>query len=105
MQIGKVEIYMGPRQLGAPDDLEAAIVKFIDGAEKRLEVAVQELDNETIAKALIRARQRKCLVKIVLEGSYLSVDRARAKPFLPMLLIALRNPGTTPSSRLRWRPA
>lgn len=81
MQIGKVEIYMGPRQLGAPDDLEAAIVKFIDGAEKRLEVAVQELDNETIAKALIRARQRKCLVKIVLEGSYLSVDRARAKPF------------------------
>ena len=81
MQIGNVEIYMGPSQLGAPDDLEAAIVKFIDGAEKRLEVAVQELDNETIAKALIRARRRKCLVKIVLEGSYLSVDRARAKPF------------------------
>ena len=81
MQIGNVEIYMGPSQLGAPDDLEAAIVKFIDGAEKRLEVAVQELDNETIAKALIRARQRKCVVKIVLEGSYLSVDRARAKPF------------------------
>ncbi len=41
MQIGNVEIYMGPSQLGAPDDLEAEIVKFIDGAEKRVEVAVQ----------------------------------------------------------------
>ena len=80
-KVGKIEIHMGPNQLGAPDDLEAAIVDFIDGADKRLEVAVQELENENITKALIRARQRKCVVKVVLEGSYLSVDRARAKPF------------------------
>ncbi len=82
-KVGKIEIHMGPSQLGAPDDLEAVIVDFIDGAEKRLEVAVQELDNENIVGALIRARQRKCVVKVVLEGSYLSVDRAIAKPLEP----------------------
>ena len=80
-KVGKIEIHMGPSQLGAPDDLEAAIIDFIDGAKKRLEVAIQELENENITKALVRARQRKCVVKVVLEGSYLSVDRAKAEPF------------------------
>lgn len=81
MKAGNLEIYMGPHQLGAPDNLETAIVDFIDGAKKRLDVAVQELDNKAIADALVRARQRKCVVRIVLEGSYLSVNRARAKPY------------------------
>jgi len=78
--IGDVELYMGPHQTGAPDDLEAAIVSFIDGAEKRLEVAVQELDSPPIAEALVRARQRKLLVKVVIEHDYLREPRARMQP-------------------------
>lgn len=30
---GKIEAYVGPTELGAADDLEAAIVGFIAGAE------------------------------------------------------------------------
>ncbi len=69
--IGKVELYMGPHQTDAPDDLEDVLVNFIDGAQKRLDVAVQEIDSLHIAKALIRARQRKVKVKVVTEHSYL----------------------------------
>ena len=80
--IGKVELHMGPQQVGGPDDLKTAIVDFIDGAKTRLYIAVQELDSADITRAIIRARQRKVLVKLVLEGSYLTVKRARADPFL-----------------------
>ena len=41
-KVGRVELYMGPRDVGAADDLEDVIVKFIGGAQKRLEIAVQE---------------------------------------------------------------
>lgn len=76
-KVGKVEFYAGPKELGAPDDLEEIIVEFINGAEKRLEIAVQEIENERIAKAIIDARlQRKVLVKIVIEQSYLRRTRA-----------------------------
>jgi len=78
---GNIEIYMGPQQLGAPDNLEAVIIKFIDGTKKTLDVAVQELDSKAITEALIRARQRRVVVKVVLEGSYLSLRRARKDPF------------------------
>ncbi len=37
---GNVEFYMGPENVGAPDDLESVVVNFIDGAQKRLEIAV-----------------------------------------------------------------
>ena len=78
---GKIEIYMGPQELGAPDNLEDVIINFIDGTERSLEVAVQELDSKHITEALIRARQRRVVVKVVLEGSYLSLTRARKYPF------------------------
>lgn len=48
---GNIEIFMGPEKIGAPDDLESVIVDFIDGAEKKLDIAVQELENKAIAKA------------------------------------------------------
>ncbi len=80
-KVGKVEFHAGPHGVGAPDNLQDVIVDFIDGAEKRLEIAVQELENRPIAKAIIRARQRKVLVKIVLEQDYLKVSVARKKPF------------------------
>ena len=79
--VGKVEFYAGPVGVGAPDDLEEVIVKFIDKAEKRLEIAVQELESIPIAQAVIRARQRKVLVKLVIEQDYLKAVKARKKPW------------------------
>ena len=81
LKIGDLELYMGPSGLGAPDNLEQVIVRFIDGAKKRLDVAVQELESVPIAEALIRARKRKLVVRVVIEWDYLSVNRAMAAPF------------------------
>ena len=83
LKIGNIELYMGPKSLGGPDDLRQAIVCFIDKAEKRLDIAVQELDNWKIAKAIIRAKQRKVQVRLVLEGDYLKAPRTQANPFKP----------------------
>ena len=69
---GTIECFAGPKEKGAPDDLESVIVGFIDGAEKSLQVAVQELDNENIARALVRARlDRNVDVEVFLEQDYL----------------------------------
>lgn len=83
ISIGNLTVYMGPHTLGAPDDLDAAIVAFIDGAKKSLDVAVQELEQESIADALIRARQRGVKVRMVLEGDYLLNDKASTNPRQP----------------------
>ncbi len=72
---------MGPKALDSEDNLEEVIVDFIDGAEKKLDIAVQELQSRPITEAIIRARQRKVTVSVVLEADYLSVTRARSKPF------------------------
>jgi len=82
-KVGKIELYIGPNDLGAKDDLEDVIVKFINGAQKRLEVAVQELESKPITDALIAARQRKVLVKLVLEQDYLRAAKARQQPYTP----------------------
>jgi hypothetical protein len=50
---GKIEAYVGPVDLGAADDLEAVIVDFIAGSKKSLDIAVQELDSEPIAQAIL----------------------------------------------------
>jgi phosphatidylserine/phosphatidylglycerophosphate/cardiolipin synthase-like enzyme len=81
--VGDIELYMGPQEVGGPDDLGKAIVDFIDGADKRLDIAVQELESMEIAQAIIRARQRKVVVRLVLEGDYLRVARALQNPFEP----------------------
>ena len=83
LKIGKLELYMGPPGAGAPDDLRQVIVDFIDGATKRLEIAVQELEDEAIARAIVRARQRKVQVWLVLEADYLRAKRAHVDPFSP----------------------
>lgn len=82
-KVGKVQLHMGPSQLGGPDDLERAIVSFIDSARKSLDIAIQELESESIAQAIIRARQRKVSVRMVLESDYLTVKRAKADPWKP----------------------
>ncbi|MEW8053089.1 MAG: phospholipase D-like domain-containing protein [Candidatus Thiodiazotropha sp.] len=70
IRVGHVAFFVGPHAQGAPDDLETVIVDFIDGAQKRLGISVQELESETIARAIIATRQRKVLVKPVIEQSY-----------------------------------
>jgi len=81
VQVGNVEFYAGPKNVGGPDDLEATIVDFIDATQKRLEIAVQELESKPIAEAIIRARQRKVLVKLVIEQSYLRTGRTKDDPW------------------------
>ncbi|MCK5586901.1 DUF1669 domain-containing protein [Candidatus Bipolaricaulota bacterium] len=83
MVVGNVELYMGPREVGGPDDLKKTIVQFIDGAKKRLDIAVQELDCENIARAIVRAKQRKVSVRLVLEGEYLRAKKSLSHPFQP----------------------
>jgi phosphatidylserine/phosphatidylglycerophosphate/cardiolipin synthase-like enzyme len=53
---GKIDVYLGPTELGAADNLEQAIVDFIGGAESSLDIAVQEIDSMPIAEAIIEAR-------------------------------------------------
>lgn len=81
VKIENVELHMGPREVGGPDDLKQTIVDFINKAKKRLYVAVQELDSTDIAKALIEARKRKVLVKLVVEGDYLKEKKSLPNPF------------------------
>jgi phosphatidylserine/phosphatidylglycerophosphate/cardiolipin synthase-like enzyme len=89
LKIGNVELHMGPHPIPAPprgksrDDLQKAIVNFIDGAQKRLDIAVQELDDWEIGKAILRARERKVTVRLVLEADYLRAARALSDPLQP----------------------
>jgi phosphatidylserine/phosphatidylglycerophosphate/cardiolipin synthase-like enzyme len=83
VKVGGVEMFMGPRETGGPDDLKQAIVDFIDGSEERLDIAVQELDNWDIAKAIIAARQRGVRVRLVLELDYLRSKRPQVDPLAP----------------------
>jgi phosphatidylserine/phosphatidylglycerophosphate/cardiolipin synthase-like enzyme len=74
---------MGPQEVGGPDDLLKCIIDFIDGAQKKLDIAVQELDNWDIAKAIIKARQRGVRVRVVLELGYLRSKKPQTDPYTP----------------------
>lgn len=74
---GKIEAYCGPAELGAPDELERVVIEFIRGAKKTLDIAVQELDSEPIAQALLDAALRGIDIRMFLEQDYL---RAAAPP-------------------------
>jgi phosphatidylserine/phosphatidylglycerophosphate/cardiolipin synthase-like enzyme len=67
---GKIEVYVSPKELKAEDDLEAVIVEFIAGAKESLDIAVQELDSEEIAQAILDARWRGVDVDLFLEQDY-----------------------------------
>lgn len=81
--VGNIEFCMGPDTLGGKDSLLDPIIQFIDGAQKTLYIAVQELDHKPIAEAIIRAKQRKVLVKLVLEADYLIAKSLSLNPFSP----------------------
>ena len=75
---GKIEAYCGPTELGAPDDLQAVICNYIKKARHTLDVAVQEIDNEVIAQALLDASCKGIRVRVFIEQDYL-VDNTPPK--------------------------
>jgi hypothetical protein len=79
--LGDVEFYTGPPVLGAPDDVHAVIVDFLAAATASLRIAVQEIDSEPIARAILDAKARGVRVQVILESSYLHEDRAPADPW------------------------
>lgn len=78
--VGNIKLYMGPASVGGPDNLEHAITEFIGQATKSLDIAVQELDSETIARA-ITAKRPGVRVRLVLEANYLKASRNRPDPW------------------------
>src|SRR5437868_14361077 len=68
---GKIEAFVGPAELGAADNLENVIIEFVNGAKKTLDIAVQELDSEPIAQAVLEPRVRGVDVRMVMEQDYL----------------------------------
>ena len=69
--VGDITLFMGPHTLGAPDNLEAAIIEFIDGAQDSLRISIQELDYRPIAEAIIAAKRRGVSVHMIMEQDYL----------------------------------
>src|SRR4030065_403904 len=80
---GRLQAFLGPPgAAGAPDDLEAVIIDFINQSEHTLDIAVQELDNPRIAAAIDQAARRIrpgtntfIRVRLVTEGDYLKEDK------------------------------
>lgn len=101
---GKIEAYVGPRELGAADDLEEVIVDFIAGARTSLDIAVQELDSEPVAQAILDARWRGVAVTMFLEQDYLR-SPLKSKEGIPVP--PSPKPGETAEQALRrvqWGP-
>ena len=67
---GLIEAYVGPQELEAADNLETVIIEFIREARITLDVAVQEIDSEPIAQALIEASWRGVSVRMIVEHDY-----------------------------------
>jgi phosphatidylserine/phosphatidylglycerophosphate/cardiolipin synthase-like enzyme len=81
---GNIEFFFGPTDLGGADDLREAIVDFITAAKEELLVAIQELEDEPIARALVDASARGVRVRVILERSYLTEESAQDEPFTPV---------------------
>ena len=97
---GKIQAFVGPRELDADHDLEAVIVEFIEGAEKTLDIAIQELDSELIARAIVNARWRGVNVRMFVEQDYLRTEQKD-------VIVALPKAGETEAEareRMQWGP-
>jgi phosphatidylserine/phosphatidylglycerophosphate/cardiolipin synthase-like enzyme len=81
IQVGGIELFMGPTALGGPDDLDAVIKQFIAGAKRSLYIAVQELDSRPVAEAILAAKAAKLRVRMILEGDYLVENPPLADPW------------------------
>lgn len=76
---GAIQAFVGPTELGAADNLEPVIVDFLSGAQESLDIAVQEIDSDVIAQAILDARWRGVSVRVFLEHSYLQTDLTEAQ--------------------------
>jgi phosphatidylserine/phosphatidylglycerophosphate/cardiolipin synthase-like enzyme len=97
---GRIKAYFGPTELGGADDLETVIIDFIKGAERSLDIAVQEIDSMPIAEAIINARWRGVDVQVFLEQDYLR-RKLKSKPLPP----SFEPPETAEEAlyRVQWR--
>jgi len=80
---GNISLYLGPKEQGGPDSLLEPIIEFIDLAKsgQKLMIAIQEIDNPDIAKAIVKARQRKVTIDVVMEQSYLLNKKIAKDPY------------------------
>ena len=80
---GKIQAFAGPQELGAPNDLEKVIINFIKEAEKTLDFAIQEIDSEKIAQAIIDARWRGVKTRVFIEHDYVYDKKPPEKRAVP----------------------
>lgn len=82
---GNIKVFFGPAEQGGDDSLLDPIIDFIDKAreKQKLIIAVQEIDHQPIAEAIIRARKRGATVDIVIEQDYLLTNKIPEDPFKP----------------------
>lgn len=92
----RIRAYVGPTELGAADDLEQVVIDFIAGATESVDIAVQELDSEPIAQAILDARFRGVSVRMVLEQDYLRAPR------LPRVPVRAGEPEEVARHRVQW---
>ena len=81
VDVGSIEFWAGPDVIGGPDALEAPIISFIGAARDTLDIAVQELESEPIARAILAAKTSGVKVRVVLEADYLTVNTPVADPW------------------------
>jgi phosphatidylserine/phosphatidylglycerophosphate/cardiolipin synthase-like enzyme len=72
---GKIQAFVGPQELGAAHCLGDEIVKFIEEAQHTLDIAIQEIDSEPIAQAILDARYRGVRVNMIVEQDYVLSGR------------------------------
>jgi phosphatidylserine/phosphatidylglycerophosphate/cardiolipin synthase-like enzyme len=82
LDVGSIEVFMGPQQVGGPDNLLSAVTDFISAAKKKLFIAVQELESRDIATAILAAKSRGVKIRIILESKYLGIDTPVPDPWL-----------------------
>jgi len=93
---GKIEAFAGPAELGASDNLEDVIIDFIDDAKHSLFIAVQELDSEPIAQAIINAKWRGVRVQMIMEQDYLASDK------IPRVTLRTGETAVEAAKRVQW---
>ena len=76
------EVYDGQLDEDNPHSLEKRLVAKLDAAETSIDAALQQLNSEPIANALIEAHQRNVTVRLVTENKYIGetqIERLKAE--------------------------
>jgi phosphatidylserine/phosphatidylglycerophosphate/cardiolipin synthase-like enzyme len=83
VKVGDISVYLGPQEQGGEDSLLKPLVDFIDKSKKKqkLMIAVQEIENQAIVEAIIRAKRRGVSINIVIEQDYLVSKKIPDDPF------------------------